>query len=91
MKSPVLNRYHPFMVLKVVTLLAERVTNWNEYPSNIPAIASLRGILVRKPIATHSPILQAYPLKRKSYRWTEARFTTSRTKKQLHTSCTADS
>jgi predicted ATPase len=38
------------MALKTVTLLTERVTNWNEYPFNIPAIASLRGILVRKPM-----------------------------------------
>ncbi|HXW91851.1 MAG TPA: AAA family ATPase [Terriglobales bacterium] len=38
------------MALKKVTLLTERVTDWNEYPFNIPAIASLRGIVVRKPM-----------------------------------------
>jgi predicted ATPase len=41
---------HPFMALKRVTLLTERVTNSHEYPYNLPAIASLREILVRKPM-----------------------------------------
>ena len=38
------------MPLKTITLLPERVSNWDEYPFNVPAIASLRGITVRKPI-----------------------------------------
>ena len=38
------------MALKKVSVLPERVTNWDEYPFNIPAIATLREITVRKPI-----------------------------------------
>jgi predicted ATPase len=38
------------MALKKVTVLQERVRNRDEYPFNIPAIATLREITVRKPI-----------------------------------------
>ncbi len=38
------------MALKKVSVLPERVSNWDEYPFNIPAIATLREITVRKPI-----------------------------------------
>jgi predicted ATPase len=38
------------MALKKVSVLPERVNNWNEYPFNVPAIAALREITVRKPI-----------------------------------------
>ena len=38
------------MALKTITLLPDRVTNWNEYPFNVPAIASVREIIVRSPV-----------------------------------------
>lgn len=38
------------MALKSVTLLPERVSRWGDYPFNVPAIASLREITVRKPV-----------------------------------------
>jgi predicted ATPase len=38
------------MALKRVSVLPERVSDWNEYPFSVPAIATLREITVRKPI-----------------------------------------
>jgi predicted ATPase len=38
------------MGLKKVTLLPERVSNWDEYPFSVPAIATLQEITVRRPI-----------------------------------------
>jgi predicted ATPase len=38
------------MPLKRITLLSDRVSNWNEYPFNVPAISELRDIEVRKPV-----------------------------------------
>ncbi|HXM61498.1 MAG TPA: AAA family ATPase [Terriglobales bacterium] len=38
------------MALRKVTVLPERVSNWDQYPFNIPAIATLREIAVRKPV-----------------------------------------
>jgi predicted ATPase len=40
----------PRMALRAITLLPERVTNWNDYPFNVPAITSLREIIVRSPV-----------------------------------------
>jgi predicted ATPase len=38
------------MTLKHVTLLPDRVGNWQEYPFSVPAIATLREITIHKPI-----------------------------------------
>lgn len=36
--------------LRKVTLLRERVNDWNQYPFTVPAIASLREVTIRKPV-----------------------------------------
>jgi len=38
------------MALKHITLLPERVSDWDEYPFNVSAISTMRELTVRKPI-----------------------------------------
>src|SRR5579871_3258795 len=39
------------MLLKQIHLLPERVSDWSDYPFNVPTIASLRKLEIRKPVA----------------------------------------
>jgi len=38
------------MPLKRISLLQERVSDWSDYPFNVPAIASLRDLEIQKPV-----------------------------------------
>jgi predicted ATPase len=49
--TPVQNSYHLHPVLlKRISLLPERVSDWSEYPFNVPTIASLRELEIEKPV-----------------------------------------
>jgi predicted ATPase len=38
------------VLLKTISLLPERVSDWSEYPFNVPTIASLRELEIEKPV-----------------------------------------
>ena len=38
------------MLLKRLSLLPERVSDWSDYPFNVPTIASLRDLEIEKPV-----------------------------------------
>ena len=40
------------MPLKKISLLPERVTEWQQYPFSVPAISSLRELIIRTPIVS---------------------------------------
>jgi len=48
--TPGNNSYHRSVLLKRISLLRDRVSDWSDYPFNVPTITSLRDLEIQKPV-----------------------------------------